>query len=327
MKYPALPPLPPPTWHKAGLLCFLFIAQLTNEYFMESMIENIQDYSTSMAISIAAWTSVPAIIFSTIWCSLIKIESIKPPIKPTICVAVSTFMGGSISLLALQYVPYTLRIVSKSCKPVAVAIAKKWYGISVSKDKFRPGCCIIMGSMVFMFGHSHYSLQSMPDKATGAYVFGIMCLMFALTLDGITGAVEDKYFREKKLNPAVTMYNIHVVRVILITPAMLYWQLYTDLWLVSNASYLNFIAISVTSPISQLCLFHVLATFGAFDTLIITTVRKVFSISISLTRFNGGFLMYHWIGLGLMFFGMWRFIPKRKKRRFNYNYQRLMSMV
>ena len=208
-----------------------------------------------------------------------KIRSIKPNYKSIGKVAVLTYSSGIISLVSLKYVPYVLRLISKTCKPISVAISKKIYGKPIPNDKIKKGMYIIVGSAIFMYD---------PTKLTNNkyYMLGVTYLLTALTFDGITGAIEDKYLKNKDLNPAVTMYNIHGVRLIISVPIILYWKLYYELVSIITTSWKQLLYISFTNPIAQLCLFYSLSRFGAYDTLIITTIRKAVSIAVSFFIFS-----------------------------------------
>ena len=103
----------------------LFGFQFIYEYASESLIKTIPDYNKSTAIALASWSSIPAVFLSTMWASIIKVKSQKPHEMAVCLVAFLTFSSNIYSLLALQYVPYTLRLIAKSAKPVSVSICKQ----------------------------------------------------------------------------------------------------------------------------------------------------------------------------------------------------------
>jgi len=313
-------PLPPLQYKKCILLSFLFIFQFIYELAAESLIESIPNYTKNTAIAIATWSSFPAVIVSTMWGSIIKVKSAKPNEKAICSVSFLTYGSNIISLLALQYVPYTLRLIAKSAKPVSVSICKQCIKKPISKRKNIYGGYIVLGSILFAY-------DSNQAQSNYFYASGIICLIISLSFDGITGVVEDQYLRKSELHPAVTMYYVHTTRIILSVPLVLYYNLYYDIYVLFTTHMLKFCMISITSPVAQMCLFYALSYFGAYDTLIITTVRKAMSIAFSFMIFNHAVYWNHMIGLTILFYGLWNFLPERKPDRINHNYEKLMNMV
>ena len=313
-------PAPPLQYKKVFLLSLLFGFQFIYEYASESLIKTIPDYNKSTAIALASWSSIPAVFLSTMWASIIKVKSQKPHEMAVCLVAFLTFSSNIYSLLALQYVPYTLRLIAKSAKPVSVSICKQCIKKPLSKKKNLYGGYIVLGSILFAY-------DSNQTQSNYLYVSGIICLITSLSFDGITGVVEDKYLRKSELHPAVTMYYVHTTRILLSVPLILYYNLYYDIYVLCTTHFLKFLMISITSPVAQMCLFYALSYFGAYDTLIITTVRKAMSIAFSFMIFNHAVYWNHMIGLTILFYGLWNFLPERKPIIKNNNYEKLMNLV
>jgi len=313
-------PQPPLEYKKITLLSGLFIFQFIYELSTESLIETIPNYSKTTAMAISCWSSIPAILISTMWASLIKVKSVKPNEMAICLVAFLTLSSNIFSLLALEYIPYTLRLIAKSAKPVSVSLCKKCTNAPITKKKNMYGGCIVLGTILFAYD---------PNQQQSNYLYasGIICLMTSLSFDGATAVVEDKYLRKPELHPAVTMYYVHTTRIILSVPLILYYNLYYDIYVLCTTQFFKFLMISITSPVAQMCLFYALFYFGAYDTLIITTVRKAMSIAFSFMIFNHDVYWNHMIGLTILFYGLWNFLPERKPERINHNYEKLMNMV
>lgn len=308
---------------KILLLSLLFVFQTIHEFTMENFISNIPDYNNEKAMSIAVWSSIPAMVLSAMWCSIMKINSETPNKLATTSIAISTYVGSSFSLVALKYVPYPIRIVSKSCKPVFVAICKHITGNTMPAKKVLPGISVIAGSVIF-------SLNKLTSKTNEYsidyyYCIGLLCLLISLMVDGTTGVIEDKYLRKSKLNPAVTMFYTHSTRTIIFVPLAFALKLHAILYSIILYNYQCFLLVSLTSPLGQLALFYSLAEYGAYNTLIVTTIRKAFSIAISMYYHNRSLHVNHFVGLLFYFYGLFVFIPEKKKQVVQY--QKLDEIV
>ena len=64
--------------NKLLISALLFVSQIAYEYTSEALITSLPQYTNNMALALVSWSSLSAVIFSTSWCSINKIKSIKP---------------------------------------------------------------------------------------------------------------------------------------------------------------------------------------------------------------------------------------------------------
>ncbi|GIY23838.1 solute carrier family 35 member B1 [Caerostris extrusa] len=127
-----------------------------------------------------------------------------------------SYLGAMVSsTMALQHVNYPTQVVGKSCKPIPVMIL----GVLIGKKKYPLAkyfyvFMIVMGVCLFMYKDRPVTPD--PDEESALLGMGeILCLVFylqliSLTLDGVTGAIQDRMRAEYQSKSGHMMYSINL---------------------------------------------------------------------------------------------------------------------
>ncbi|XP_052805276.1 solute carrier family 35 member B1-like isoform X2 [Mya arenaria] len=215
-----------------------------------------------------------------------------------------TYLGAMLaSNQSLQYISYPTQVLGKSVKPIPVMIlgillAKKRYPAA----KFLFILMICMGVALFMFKDK----PAVADESHG-FGFGEVLLLVSLTLDGLTGASQDRMRSEHKTGAYHMMFFVN---------------LWSVLWLAiglvvtgEGLAFLGFmerfpsilikmVTFGIASAIGQVFIFITVTSFGPLPCSIITTTRKFFTILGSVIIFQNPINSRQWAGTVLVFMGL-----------------------
>ncbi|XP_033115520.1 solute carrier family 35 member B1-like [Anneissia japonica] len=233
----------------------------------------------------------------------------KPEPDPTTwklyAVCSTTYLGAMVaSNSALKYVSYPLQVLGKSCKPIpvmilGVLIAQKRYPLR----KYFFVLFIVFGVALFMYKGDSPS----KGNADHAFGFGEILLMVSLTLDGLTGASQDKMRGEYKTSPYHMMFNINKWSVLfLFIICIVTGELFHFMEFVAKYpnTIVNILLFGLASALGQSFIFTTVSSFGPLTCSIITTTRKFFTILGSVILFNNPLIYRQWIGVVFVFVGL-----------------------
>jgi len=97
------------------------------------------------------------------------------------------------SNMALQWVAYPTQVVGKSCKPIPVMILGVLFGSkSYALAKYLFTLMIVVGVALFMYKDN---VVSKPGVEPG-FGIGEILLLLSLTMDGLTGAIQERMKNE-----------------------------------------------------------------------------------------------------------------------------------
>ncbi|GFO02629.1 solute carrier family 35 member b1 [Plakobranchus ocellatus] len=217
-----------------------------------------------------------------------------------------TYLGAMLaSNHSLQHVAYPTQVLGKSIKPIPVMIlgvlfAGKRYPLA----KYFCVLLIVTGVALFMYKDKKVVAHSENKSLIG---MGEILLLISLTLDGLTGASQDR------------MRSFHKTGA---NSMMLFVNLFSVLWLgiglvatgeifsfISFASrypsvLFNMISFSLASALGQMFIFMTVTSFGPLTCSIITTTRKFFTILASVLIFQNPMSSRQWLGTSLVFVGL-----------------------
>ncbi|KAL4228977.1 hypothetical protein ACF0H5_012017 [Mactra antiquata] len=216
-----------------------------------------------------------------------------------------TYLGAMLaSNGSLRFITYPTQVLGKSVKPIPVMIL----GILFAKKRYPPAkflfiLMICLGVAMFMFK------DKVPSKDDEGHTFGYgeILLLVSLTLDGLTGATQDRMRSEHKTGP----YHM-----------MLFVNLWSVLWLAlglvftgEGVDFLGFVQrhpeimykmllFGSASAIGQIFIFITVTSFGPLPCSIITTTRKFFTILGSVIIFQNPMNSRQWAGTVFVFLGL-----------------------
>lgn len=217
-----------------------------------------------------------------------------------------TYLTAMVSSnMALRHVSYPTQVVAKSCKPIPIMIlgmlvGNKHYPIR----KYIFVSAIVMGVALFMFKDSTTSNSRPTLDWLGS---GELLLILSLTMDGLTGAVQERMKAAHRTKSVHMMYSMNLWSSALLS-IMTIWS--GEIWIFRDfvERHPNLILdlglFSALSAIGQLFIFLTVTEFGPLTCSILTTTRKFFTVLISVFLFGNSLTNRQWIGTTLVFTGL-----------------------
>ncbi|KAL8599769.1 hypothetical protein ACOMHN_040479 [Nucella lapillus] len=216
-----------------------------------------------------------------------------------------TYLGAMVaSNHSLQHVSYPTQVLGKSVKPIPVMIlgvlfAGKRYPVT----KYFFVLMIVIGVALFIYKDDKASTAS--DSHTMGV--GEMLLLVSLTLDGLTGATQDRMRGEHKTAATSMMFAVNAYSVLwLAVGLLLTGEIFEFVGFVGQFPYViaNILLFSVCSAAGQMFIFKTVTAFGPLTCSIFTTTRKFFTILCSIAFFGHPMNGRQWVGTVLVFIGL-----------------------
>ncbi|CAL1537824.1 unnamed protein product [Lymnaea stagnalis] len=217
-----------------------------------------------------------------------------------------TYLGAMLaSNHALLHVTYPTQVLGKSIKPIPVMIlgvvfARKRYPIA----KYLCVLLIVSGVAMFMYKDKHAAKKEEDHPLIGT---GEFLLLLSLTLDGLTGASQDrmKSFHQTSANNMMLFINVFSV-IWLAIGLVLTGEVFEFLGFASRYPIVlfNMVSFSLASALGQMFIFITVTSFGPLTCSIVTTTRKFFTILASVIIFQNPMSLQQWAGTSLVFVGL-----------------------
>ncbi|XP_046846944.1 solute carrier family 35 member B1-like [Xenia sp. Carnegie-2017] len=217
-----------------------------------------------------------------------------------------SYVGAMLaSNAALQFINYPTQVLGKSAKPIpvmilGVLIAKKKYPLV----KYLFVLMIVCGVALFLYKDKKQKTDQHSDMMIG---FGEILLLVSLTLDGMTGATQDKMRTEHHIKSHHMMQKINICSFLILGTGIVFtgeiWK--SIAFCQRHPSVLpNMLSFSIASALGQNFIFITVATFGPLTCSIVTTTRKFFTILASVIYYGNALVSRQWIGVVLVFAGL-----------------------
>ncbi|KAI1289703.1 Solute carrier family 35 member B1 [Halotydeus destructor] len=207
------------------------------------------------------------------------------------------------SNMALQHINYPTQVIGKSCKPIPVMIL----GVLIGRKsypllKYMFVLMIVIGVGIFMFK------DKASSKGTSSLLgAGEILLLLSLSMDGVTGAVQERMKGEHQTKPAHMMFNMNLWSSLMLGVALVATgEVYQFYDFVARFPFViwNIFLFSVLSALGQLFIFLTVSEFGPLPCSIITTTRKFFTVLGSVLFFGNALTGRQWLGTALVFTGL-----------------------
>lgn len=228
-----------------------------------------------------------------------------------------TYLTAMVSSnMALQHVNYPTQVIGKSCKPIPIMIL----GFLLSRKRYSWRKCIfvsmiVAGVALFMykkniFDSSSQSVDASPPTGNNFLVnlgAGELLLILSLTMDGLTGAIQERMKTEYSTKSGYMMYKMNLWSTFYLLIATIYTgELITFYSFIQrHPSLIRDIAMfSSLSAVGQLFIFLTVAEFGPLPCSIVTTTRKFFTVLTSVFLFGNKLTETQWIGTVVVFLGL-----------------------
>ncbi|EDV28355.1 uncharacterized protein TRIADDRAFT_21659 [Trichoplax adhaerens] len=225
-----------------------------------------------------------------------------------------TYIGAmTASNKALIFINYPEQVLGKACKPIPVMILGALIGGKrYSLTKYLSVLLIVFGIVVFML----YKTQRSEHTFKANFGIGELLLLISLASDGITGAIQDKMRARANVGGYEMMYHTNFYSTILLLIMVSFGD---GLEFISFCSrhpslYWYVLGFCITSAIGQSFIFECISAFGPLTCALITTTRKFFTILFSVIIFSNKLVTQQWIGVLLVFAGLFAdaFFGKKK---------------
>lgn len=217
------------------------------------------------------------------------------------------------SNMALRHVSYPTQVVGKSCKPIPIMIL----GVLIGRKRYTMKkyvfiSMIVAGVALFMFKKN---LTSVQESISGTNIYssvvdiglGELLLILSLSMDGVTGAVQERMKSEYQTKSGHMMYkmNLWSTFYLLIATAATGELVRFYEFIGRHPSLIYDIGLfSCLSAVGQLFIFLTVSEFGPLPCSIITTTRKFFTVLVSVFLFGNKLTTTQWIGTSLVFSGL-----------------------
>lgn len=218
-----------------------------------------------------------------------------------------SYLGAMVtSNMALQHVNYPTQVVGKSCKPIPVMIL----GVLIGKKKYPLAkyfyvFMIVVGVCLFVYKDKPTTDEA--DEDVALLGMGEILLLISLTLDGITGAIQDRMRAEYQSKSGHMMYSTNLYSTFILGIAVFVTgEIWGFLQFVEKYPYIiyNMLGFSIMSALGQVFIYLVVSEFGPLLCSIITTTRKFFTVLGSVFLFGNALLPRQWMGTALVFTGL-----------------------
>ncbi|XP_074652578.1 solute carrier family 35 member B1-like [Tubulanus polymorphus] len=258
-------------------------------------------------------------IINSIFAKCVLLVSSKPetrdstPIKMFAACAVTYLTAMLASNQALQFINYPTQVLGKSVKPIPVMIlgvllARKRYPL----QKYLFVLSIVVGVALFIYKDKPAAEKQGPsagaEHSSGLPLgMGELLLILSLTMDGLTGAIQDKARSLYSVQPHNMMLHMNLWSVLFLgILSLVTGEMFPFLAFVNRHPFVlvNMLTFSLASALGQNFIFITVSSFGPLMCSIVTTTRKFFTILASIVLFNHAMSSRQWIGTGFVFFGL-----------------------
>ncbi|XP_077301876.1 solute carrier family 35 member B1 homolog meigo isoform X1 [Arctopsyche grandis] len=208
------------------------------------------------------------------------------------------------SNLALQWVNYPTQVVGKSAKPIPVMIL----GVLIGHKKYPLKrylfvLMIVIGVIMFMYKDQ---VKKVTNEST-EFGVGEILLLLSLTMDGLTGAVQDRMRAESSPSAQYMMLNTNYwSNLILGTAVVLSGELKVFvLFVIRHPEIIwHLITLGLAGALGQLFIFLAVSQFGPLACSVVTTTRKFFTVLASVLIFGNTLSSRQWLGAVVVFSGL-----------------------
>lgn len=209
------------------------------------------------------------------------------------------------SNMALQWVPYPTQVVGKSCKPIPVMVL----GVIIGRKsyllrKYLFIVLIVVGVVLFIYKDQKTGASAAESSGLG---LGEVLLLLSLTMDGLTGAVQERMISEHKTKSGHMMLNMNVWSIGYLAVALTITGELFSFWSFVQRFpevLINMFIFSVCSALGQFFIFLMVSDFGPLPCSITTTTRKFFTVLGSVLIFGNTLTTRQWIGTVVVFAGL-----------------------
>lgn len=237
------------------------------------------------------------------------------------CSAVTYLLAMVSSNMALRWVPYPTQVIGKSAKPIPVMVL----GVLIGHKRYtlQRYCfvlTIVAGVVLFMMKEGKVNSSVAAEQSFG---IGEVLLILSLSMDGLTGAVQDRMRAAhsptaQHMMSAMNAWSTSIVSVAVILTGEIFE------FIAFAGRYPNVLLqlalLATTGALGQLFIFIMVSSFGPLACSVVTTTRKFFTVLFSVIFFGNVLTSRQWLGASLVFLGLFadaafgKGVPKKTKK-------------
>lgn len=207
------------------------------------------------------------------------------------------------SNMALRWVAYPMQVVAKSAKPIPVMLLGVLFGRkSYTLQKYLFVLLIVVGVVLFMFKEGKTSSSPLEKEGLGQ-----LLLIMSLTMDGLTGAVQERMRQHSSPSAQHMMLAMNGWSTLFLVPALLVTGEAMEFvaFATKYPQMLSHLAtLALAGAMGQLFIFMMVSSFGALACSVVTTTRKFFTVLCSVLLFGNNLSSRQWMGAVLVFLGL-----------------------
>ncbi|KAF5270500.1 hypothetical protein FQA39_LY08378 [Lamprigera yunnana] len=206
------------------------------------------------------------------------------------------------SNMALQWVSYPTQVVGKAGKPIPVMILGVLIGRkSYPVKKYFFVLLIVIGVVLFMYK------EKAGKQVDTSFGLGELLILLSLTMDGLTGAVQERIKAEAKPTAQQMMLGMNAFACIFLAIALLLsGELIQFVEFVTRhpvvLTHMSLLALA--GALGQLFIFLTVTEFGPLPCSVVTTTRKFFTVLGSVLLFGNVLSVRQWTGAVIVFSGL-----------------------
>lgn len=205
------------------------------------------------------------------------------PWKSFALIGAMSMMTIGLSNTAIEYVSYPTQVAFKSAKPIPVLIGS----VIILNKKFDwleiwSTVCLVVGLMLFTTADSLSRVDLTPSV-------GVALLLVALTVDGVIGNVQQRTFGKYNVAPTeMIMKTKGFASILALMVCILQGQLGVAIEFTTKhpESITPVLIYCVSGVIGEVFVMMIIKRFGALAAVIVTSVRKGLTMSLSFFLFS-----------------------------------------
>lgn len=204
--------------------------------------------------------------------------------------------------MALRWVAYPTQVVAKAAKPIPVMILGVLIGRkSYSMQKYFFILLIVAGVVLFMYK------EGQVNKNTENTGLGEILLILSLSMDGLTGAIQERMRAAAKPSAQHMMLAMNYWSTLMLGAALVITgegRAFMAFALQHTELFGHLASLALAGAIGQLFIFMMVSHYGPLPCSVVTTTRKFFTVLFSVVFFGNSLSGRQWLGTILVFSGL-----------------------
>jgi len=175
---------------------------------------------------------------------------------------------------------------------------------SYPKSKYLFTLMIVIGVALFMYKDN---VAAKSSAGQGSFGIGETLLLLSLTMDGLTGAIQERMKNEYQSKSGHMMLSMNKWSVgYLLVALIITGELVEFTAFIQRHPFIiwDLMTFSIASALGQFFIFRMIADYGPLPCSIVTTTRKFFTVMVSVLYFGNQLSLRQWNGAILVFTGL-----------------------